>query len=858
MKTIIEFIGSVRKNYKDLRVTYVHPVLYVLIIDGELHRLSIDNAEKEFAGKLGLGQVELNQLLADFGVSIAFLGSADASSASPYSFLLGDNSSNNWLPLFDASLRDEWAKSLEKSVALNEFKKGRSLHFYGFKGGQARSTVLLMLAKDLADSGYKVLAVDVDIEAPSLSPLLNANTSSVGATVVGLLRGLEPEVVGVASSHRGGTFDLIPAAPAIADFEMDYASFLVRVTSDPVALQEAIVRLREYAQGAGYDFVLFDHRTGLSTSVLPVLSAWPGSVVIATRPDSALLALKPVISTLLAAYPEFPGVFVNFSLDPESKKGAYSEQEQVLRENLLNILAAAIEQGQEVAGAVDLSAEDLAAYFLSWYHDRAFLSQGVPEIERISKDNQETLASLREVIGIPPISVSTDASSTVDTPGSVASPSGALDEGLFVETPGATRVLQPNLPSFYVFGRKGTGKTRLFRELDKRGLGFPLHSAADLKRGLQSQSSTAKTLISRVQGDLEKFWWTLLSAALKSGGDEKAYMDALKDWLDDPSFSGVESAVVAGQLESRVGYFTFLIDGVETAVEAAKTGALVEALFRFLSTLQNDPGFSSKLRFRLFIRSDLPVGIQNVEQQVHGRRVDLRWDESSIFHYVLAEISRNGWFRSNFEDTCRKIESDRSRIQSVSLDSSEYEDLLLKVFPRKLRRNNLLTMTFFRTYFSDAAGEGDSRSSFYPRVFGSFLSRLEVVGSVEPSSALDGDKRVSHAVVLDAFSDAARDFISEVRQELSFALELSVDQEENRKLVNDMMQAFSGLTTPFELDPFVDRLAGRLTSTVSAGGLRESLRRMKDMGIFEVHPSDASKWRAGRLFKEGLGMKYVR
>src|SRR5690606_34513017 len=145
------------------------------------------------------------------------------------------------------------------------------------------------------------------------------------------------------------------------------------------------------------------------------------------------------------------------------------------------------------------------------------------------------------------------------------------------------------------------------------------------------------------------------------------------------------------------------------------------------------------------------VGVQNIEQQIHGRRFNLRWDEDSIFHYVLAEIARTAWFKANFPDVCEEIDSERIRVSSGELSSEEYVSLLLSVFPQKLRRNNISTITFFRTYFSDAAGEGDSRSSFYPRVFGTFLGKVAELGEKAGASALDADKRVSHTVVLDAF-----------------------------------------------------------------------------------------------------------
>jgi hypothetical protein len=168
-------------------------------------------------------------------------------------------------------------------------------------------------------------------------------------------------------------------------------------------------------------------------------------------------------------------------------------------------------------------------------------------------------------------------------------------------------------------------------------------------------------------------------------------------------------------------------------------------------------------------------------------------------------------------------------------------------------------MTFLRTYFSDSVSEGDKRSSFYPRVIGSFLELVTQFCEKNPGEALDNDGKISHSIILMAFEKATAGFIDEIKQELHFALNLSNDQDSNQRLVDELILSLAGMQTPFVLDDCIDKLQTKLgVAGATSKSLRDALRQMKDMGIFEIHPSDPRKWRAGRLFKEALRMKYVR
>ena len=135
-----------------------------------------------------------------------------------------------------------------------------------------------------------------------------------------------------------------------------------------------------------------------------------------------------------------------------------------------------------------------------------------------------------------------------------------------------------------------------------------------------------------------------------------------------------------------------------------------------------------------------------------------------------------------------------------------YEPLLLEVFPDRLRRFNLQTLTFLKTYFSDAAGDEEARAAFYPRLFDAFLRYIahpkDLPAGTVPANALEGG-RVHQRLVLAAHEAASRKFLDEVKQELTVLLSLAKRPAENDQRVSQLVAAFDGLKTPFILE---DRL----------------------------------------------------
>ena len=86
-------------------------------------------------------------------------------------------------------------------------------------------------------------------------------------------------------------------------------------------------------------------------------------------------------------------------------------------------------------------------------------------------------------------------------------------------------------------------------------------------------------------------------------------------------------------------------------------------------------------------------------------------------------------------------------------------------------------------------------------------------------------------------------------------IDLSPDLGENQTKINTILNSFEGRKTPFQISVRVRELSE--ATSVGEEDIRGALEKMKDVGMFEVRPDYPGEWRAGRLFKSSLRMKYV-
>jgi len=163
--------------------------------------------------------------------------------------------------------------------------------FASIKGGVGRSTALAVVATHLTSRGKRVLAVDLDLEAPGLAWTLLAEDTFppfgiLDALVENNISGLDAafmaDLIGPSAlAHKGGRLDVIPAfgrssiehpADVLAKLARAYAEDIRPDGSIATILDQVRTIIDGYADPTRYDAILIDARAGLhETSASAIL-----------------------------------------------------------------------------------------------------------------------------------------------------------------------------------------------------------------------------------------------------------------------------------------------------------------------------------------------------------------------------------------------------------------------------------------------------------------------------------------------------------------------------------------------------------------------------------------------------------
>lgn len=865
MKTGTLLINDLERAGFQPRPVFRHPYVHIVLCNEAFaEQPDREDREEQVSARIGWSVAELRKTLQRANFLLVILTPSEFEGQYP----LPRERGQGWLREIVRALPAISAPI----TAAAETGELRILHGYGYKGGQARSTVLAMLGRQLALDGWRVLMVDADLDASSLDLMFGCRVSRIEGTLLGLSYDAAPIPERIHTSLFGHV-DLFACRPSGEEYDIEAMAFAMRCGLDTSFCASIAARVREYGKRSEYDVILVDHRAGLSPYLFPWLHELPGPVGLFVRLDDQWRAAASHLQLVLGAHAQQPNLFISFKMD-EERMSRYLERNQGQIEDLLNILLDA-RGSHEGPLESELSAEDLIEQLVIWPHDEAFRGELLPETTSTGRAIADAMRKLRQRLGVEGSPQRKMVRAPVTTP--ALHPSGAADQGIFIQTGALDQLLSPASSIRYIFGRKGTGKTRLVQKLSEDGLAEPLFVDPEAFSSLGSGGVAAGVVqFERAVAACQKFgsedlWRLLFACALRTtdtrGGRLLLEMDRM---LADPNQMSpsqlLENLVSAAKIQARRR--VFLLDGLEVAFAPEKTFAHIDGLFRVLKSLQHDPQLSEKMDFKLFLRTDLAEGaVQNIEQATYGQRLYLRWDIQAIFNFVLSRIAQRRFYLEHFAATVRKIRAHDQEIRSGRLDVNECIRLLQSIFPERLP-NGLQTDTFLKTYFTDSVtpdsvserGLEDSRATFYPRIYERFL---EVIAHPEVAkegryvgSQLLADGRISGELVNFAHADAARDFLSQVSQELNYLIQIDDDPHRNHNAVQSLLNAFDGLASPFEPTTLVGRLS-EITG-FSPERVRTAMDRMKQIGMFEDRPRHRGWWRAGRLFRSSLKMKLLR
>lgn len=851
------------KRLKDLglmSLVFRFPYVHAVLVSEEFGSLDDDEREDLLARKLNVSLDELRKSSRNSLLSIHPVTAQEAAREFPQASY--SKRGYHWLTAF---AQDALSSDSPVSGEQNAFPF-KVVHFYGYKGGQARSTLLGLLAYGLAEDGWRVLAVDADLEAPSLDVIFSRNPRLLRQTLMGLVQEgnqITPERIPAPTGP--GFIDLLACRPQSSEFDIDAVALTLRAALDPTDIEKAAKKIAELARETHYDIILVDHRSGLSHTTLPWMATLPGPSVVCIRLDEQWRPAAHSIQAVLNMNPTDPGIFVSWKPDDELIE-TYRQRNYAQISELLSMLAdvtsKAGEYSQADVGQLELTFTELEDHWVVWPYDPAFRQMRIPDKKTLSGLTIEAIGKIRSLLEVSDRKLPREASLVVSL-----SPSGGADRGDLIQTDAIRQLKTPGNSFSYIFGRKGTGKTRLLRVLAEAGLGEPLiiDPNSNLSLGIKSASPELIQAASRFQEEPIALWWNLLSAALDNSDTSRETLAAT--FLEQiQTRGGVDPIPQVLAKCAKSGRRVFLLDGLETAFTSDKVFLFIESLFRFLQIAESDDRINNTIQFKLFLRTDLARrGFQNIEQQLHGRTIYLSWDTQKIFNFVLSRIARIDWFQHTFPQLVAEIYEKMPSVLDGELSVTECENLLMQAFPPKLRRNNLATKTFLKTYFADTASDRTETSTsdklrYYPRIFDKFL---EVIANPKATDAVsfagarvERDGKISQGLIFFAHDVATSDYLEQLRSELNYLISFAQDPNENAEKVRSLLAAFDGLKTPFKVDEHVRELAER--TDISQNEIRTAMQRMWSMGLFEDRPGYAEEWRVGRLFKSALRMKYVR
>lgn len=829
----LKLAGSTGAKFE---LKFAFPFLQLCITNPDFAGMSDSEREAYAAEKLGVTIAEMRHVAGTALIHFHWIAPDEAP----------------WIP----EKGDHWLfrETFSDPVTPTEQDKPVVIHFFGYKGGQARSTVLAVLARNLASAGQKILVVDADLEAPSLHVIVGKQPRLSASTLLGLYRTstLKPKPLSCLSTINKGAVDLLAARLPESTEDIEYDAFTLKSLLDPSVSSQLGSRILSHAIEAEYDAIFIDQRTGSSPATLNWFDSMPGGVCIFARLDDQWQAGSRFYRILLERSPSLRAALVSFKPDeenPETFRSRTSGQIATLSDIFEKAFLAKLPDpngDDEIDPAEGVADRDR---WVMWPYDQAFRVSRFPAMSDLGQQTRNAINQLNDLLDLSDnFSKFIALEKPLTTP---ANSSGLLDSDILIHTPVLRDLRAENSSISYIFGRKGTGKSRLFRALVEDQQGLPLVSDAEFQ-GEGLRSPDLKEIINQARPSSPVgFWWSLLNIAVSTDNNRAKIKEQL---LSNPSANSDDLRIILKKITTRK---TFLIDGLESGFKPTDVDSYISALFEMMRVLQSDSEIREKVEVRLFLRTDLKdqASAQNIEQQLDGRQRYLAWDLQGILNFMLSRIASSAYpiFRNNFPENIQLIDARQQDLATANMDVEEAFSLILPIFPERIRRVNAHMRTFITLHFSDSSGD---QGSYYPRFVINFLEAINQAGQPGTADAvfrgltIEGN-RLSSAVMQYAFDEASKQFLSAVRLELESVVKLKTDE------LHNLLDAFAGLATPFDRESVVATLTAK--TNISSGQVRTALDTFKNVGIFEDRPGFAGKeWRAGRIFRSALKMKLRR
>jgi MinD-like ATPase involved in chromosome partitioning or flagellar assembly len=377
-----------------------------------------------------------------------------------------------------------WATSPSSQLVFasdldQDLKPPAIVTFYSLRGGVGRTTALASTASILASRGRRVLCIDMDLEAPGLSFLLGGREPGNDQGVVPMLLAFERGDDVDIRDHvqRVTEVDELYCLPA-GRLSADYAERLRLIDPENWYLEtpNPLYRLIESAEASALhpDIILIDARTGISPASAPLLFDISDLSVICFFPHPQArrgteLLVKALLNSTsrrsadtLAVTPE-----PRFIVAPVPPGPSARRMQNRATEWIDDWLSG--EQSRRSMETGPLLAEELT-HFINYsaevaFQDNVLSTSGSGDAYRPVAD---WLEQLLPQASQAPVASSAEKSTVLSELDFSTGTAEQQDSFLadYVETRVSTQAALDQYP--LVIGRKGTGKTALFRWLLER------------------------------------------------------------------------------------------------------------------------------------------------------------------------------------------------------------------------------------------------------------------------------------------------------------------------------------------------------------------------------------------------------
>lgn len=755
--------------------------------------------------------------------------------------------------------------------------------FYSHRGGVGRSTALGYAARILADRGHTVLCVDMDLEAPGLAALFGRGDDvQDGEGLVPLLfhldQGGDPDIM----NHllRVSETDELYCLPAGRP-SAEYARMLRFI--DPTAyyqeeknpLRDLVRQLKEDLSFKP-DVLLFDARTGLNALNGPLLFDLSDLAIIAFFPHpQARDGTESLINGLLSSYtnrtngnrltPE-PRFIV--SPIPSSPAAEVVERYRLRSADWIQEWLAPIDGKRSGGESFSNNLEDLTHYVT--YQEAIATSDAIRSDEDIWRNYTPVADWIegflpsekeQEISEQSEQELQDKALEEFDFSTGMAEDQPRLLE-TYVRTRSIDKALTPNIP--LVRGRKGTGKTALFRRLSEDpstptvSILAPAIEKTPKWQPNKEVFEEVEDVIRATDTSWSVFWTAYIGLACHLQREHFRRATDISEKIDNCIPNDIVSPLDT-------------LETIEDLLELDRSGLLLKEWIKEIDRKQEpeilllfdrlDVGFGNdegdrkrrkdaieglfslfldldsrldNLRFKILLREDIwrNLGFEN-KSHLFGRSVQLEWDSKADFIEVIVRHAlRSEAFRALADQTeaIRNLPDELEAPAEVELSDEEIYDLWYLLVGERMR--GAKTTYTYNWVWSRLA---DGTESHSPRPL---LQLFQEASEREQQEEKTYDKSIIRPRALIESLD-------------------KVSERALQALVNEEFQ---------ELHPLVDQLAsiGRtpvdaedLHNLPSDKNLDDEIDLALEVGLLEIYEGteeNIRRYKVPDLYRYGVGM----